>query len=924
MKSKKPLDRTSAHLSVKRLQARVLSLQQQLKQLEESQQALLSARKKQIVHWITKLSTALRASGVSPQRRKTQTNPVTRRAKEFIPSEVVEPHAQGAGHIVTDRNLRITLANEVTASMLQVDPASLSGSSLRSYVPPKERTALRNLARALQRGAPEQEIRTTLHTRGNRPVAVKLTATGLRDPRGAMVAIHWIVQHASLERQYLMNDDLVSFIGEHILEGRSEQEILSAVCDRFVELFGYPMVWVGLQQSGAYLSIGASSGSHAQYFRESDLRWEKDDETHPVRMALQTGTPQVLANNSSAHKWWDKVSARCGFDAALIVPLASRGTVLGVLGVCAGNADAFDDQTIQWLTTLASQIARHLLMAKDHEALRLRGAAIASAEHAVLITDRHGRIEWVNEAYSRLTGYSAQETIGRPAPFFKWNKLKGGREKLGRNRSRMPAWQREIHDRRKDGTPLMLEQVVTPLRNQAGEVTHFVAVHQDITSRKESEAKILHLAHHDPLTDLPNRVMYHDRLKQALAQAHRHGRCLAVVFLDLDNFKPINDSLGHESGDALLKIVASILTNCVRATDTVARLSGDEFTLILQDLERGPDAGHVAQKILEALNQPITLEDHVVTTTASLGIALYPFDATTPESLLSCADRAMYRAKEKGGNCYQFVSEDMNAQAFERIMLEKSLHEAWDRREFLLHYQPEVDVQTGEMTGVESLLRWQHPELGLIFPAQFLSMAQEIQLMDTIHEWAVRTVCRQSRIWQDEKVPHAPIGVNLLFGKWETEKIIAMVEAALKESKLRRGQLRIEIPQSACLSRQSDVVDLIKRLRSCGVAVVIDDFSPLPSMNQLLERLPVHTIKLCHSLVANLPQDQEGIKQIETSIALAGRCNIRVVAKGVESPEQMTCLRQLGCHCMQGYICNRPLPADEMTTLLRGWWGSEF
>jgi len=346
--------------------------------------------------------------------------------------------------------------------------------------------------------------------------------------------------------------------------------------------------------------------------------------------------------------------------------------------------------------------------------------------------------------------------------------------------------------------------------------------------------------------------------------------------------------------------------------------------LVLQDLERGQDAGHVAQKILDAIAQPMEIAHQQVTTTASVGIAVYPFDASNPEALLAQADRAMYRAKEKGGHCYQFVSQDMNTQAFERLMLEKSLRSAWERQEFLLHFQPEVDLRTGTITGLEALLRWQHPELGLVFPGQFIAMAQEIQMMDDIHHWVFLNACRQSRMWQQDGLPFGPMGINILLGPWEGDGLMKVINFALDQTHLERSHVRIEIPQSVFVERQKEAVALVKKMQLHGISVVIDDFFPLPSILRLIGRLPIHTLKISQNMILNLPQDCEARSRIRQTLDFGQQWNVRVMAKGVESAEQVGCLRELGCHEIQGYLCNRPLPADEMTTLLRGWWASEY
>ena len=437
--------------------------------------------------------------------------------------------------------------------------------------------------------------------------------------------------------------------------------------------------------------------------------------------------------------------------------------------------------------------------------------------------------------------------------------------------------------------------------------------------RQDTEARIFHLAHHDSLTDLPNRTLLYDRLKQALARAKRHGRGVGVLFVDLDHFKPINDSLGHETGDALLKIVADRLTGCVRGTDTIARLSGDEFTLVLPDLDRGQDAGYVAQKVLEAVGHPATVGKQTIPITASVGIALYPCDATDPDALIAQADRAMYRAKKKGGHGYQFVSEEMNAQAFERLMLEKNVEGAWDRKELLLHYQPEVTIESGQIAGVEARLRWHHPEQGVIISSQFLPLAEESERFNAIQEWVLETACRQSVAWSAQGLSVGPTSVHVSCMRSDPKQILTVVQRVLQETGVAPQALRLEMTQSEISPRRRTVSSLVKKLLDIGVESVLDDVVYEDVLASLLQHLPFQRLKLASSLVCAAPDNPDSMRAIEQCLAVGRTLQVAVIAKGVESPDQVRFLRTRGCQAMQGDLCSRPLPGEAMTTVLRSW-----
>lgn len=859
--------------------------------------------------------------------------PVLTVVGEALPGSVPVSQEQGKAHhpealsqldchFVTNAQGLIQLADQSAGQLLERLPNNIIGQNLLELLAPDDRFVLQQHLRKLEDGEPGLEWEMSLAPLRKNPFAAFITISALRAPDGAVTSVHWLVRNLSAHKRAMASDELTHALGEHVLEGLTLPEVLSHVCHHFVQLFAYPLVWVALKELDGEVTLAAQAGAHPSLMEKVELELSSAD-VACVQAVLASQSSQVYRMDEAD---WPRESyaERYGFKSSLSVPLCARGQVFGVLTVGASRPDAFDPFTVSWFEKLAGQVAVSLLLVKEYEHLRVRGAAIASAEHAVFITDPDGRIEWVNDAYTRLTGYGASELIGTIPRFLKSGKSRTAMRQAHRRKDFGKVWRHELVERRKDGRSFMVEQVFTPLRNDQGQITHFVAIHQDITVRKETEAKFVHLAHHDPLTDLPNRTMFYDRLKQALAQARRHGRSVGVIFLDLDRFKSVNDAFGHEIGDALLRTVADRLTHCVRATDTVARLCGDEFTMILQDLERGQDAGHVAQKILDALSQPFEFKGHTIVVHASLGIALYPFDATAPELLIAKADRGMYRAKEKGGNCYQFVSEELNAQAFERLMLEKSLHAAWEQEEFLLHFQPEVDLKTGQLLGMEALIRWQHPELGLIFPHQFLPLAEETKFFPSIQEWILRKACLQSQEWNTLGLPSGPMAVNVSLNHQDPQTLLDIIQSVLRETGFDAKALIVEIPQSMVFVAREPVSLLVHELTTWGITCVLDDVSDGHSLSGQVERIPFRRIKLASSLVFDLPGASDAVETVQQCFAIARKADLPMSAKGVESAAQVTFLREHGCHHVQGYLCSRPLPADEMTTLLRGWCGSEF
>lgn len=837
---------------------------------------------------------------------------VTRHSPENVPP---------AGHFVTDSKGIIQLADAAATHLVNRSQRDLLGQPLSDVLGLGDPGAIETRLQQLE-DEPGLEWDVVLAPKDRRRFSARLTVSAVRGPSGTVTALHWVIRDGSAREQAATGDQLLRALGEDVLHGRSLTHVLSHVCEQVIRLFPSPFVCVATREAGDVSTCAQAGGSHLTPAQSS----------HALTAAERRWVESVLETHTTVHLQAEREQT-CAptlpggfgpYPSRLLLPLGTRHRPLGVLVVSGARRTTFDAVTIQWFETLTRQITVYLALIQRLEHLRVPGAAMASAEHPVFITDTDGRIEWVNDAYMRLTGYPAADLIGTIPQSFKAGKFRSALQQARRSTVQGQCWRYESLGQRKDGRSYMVELVVTPLRNDRGDVTHFVAIHQDITVRKEAEARIFHLAHHDPLTDLPNRTMFYDRLKQAFGQAKRHDRIVGVLFLDLDRFKPINDSLGHEMGDELLKNVADRLTRCVRVTDTVARLSGDEFTIILQDLERGQDAGHVAQKVLEAVTQPMTLGERTIQARISMGIALYPFDATDPDVLIAQADRAMYRAKEKGGQCYQFISDEMNAQAFERLMLEKSLLSAWERRDFFLHYQPEIETRSGRIIEIEALLRWQHAELGMIFPSQLLPLAEAVDCFDEIQEWVLRTACEQRRAWSGQGLRVVPISVNVSRLGEDPMQAVTMVERVLEETGCAPQNLRLEISQSAVRLQRRTVGTIVKKLLDVGVETVLDDVTDEDTLSSWLRRIPFRRVKLASSLACAAPDDPDAVKTVDQCLAIGGTLQVPVVAKGVESSGQLKFLQEHGCHEMQGYLFSRPLPDEEMTTVLDERWALEL
>jgi diguanylate cyclase (GGDEF)-like protein len=426
------------------------------------------------------------------------------------------------------------------------------------------------------------------------------------------------------------------------------------------------------------------------------------------------------------------------------------------------------------------------------------------------------------------------------------------------------------------------------------------------------------MANHDVLTGLPNRVLLDDRLSQALLYAQRYDRWAAVAFVDLDNFKTINDSLGHNAGDELLKAVASRMAACVRAMDTVARLGGDEFVVLLVDLPKSADLiSATVQKLRAAIAEPVRLEGHDLRVTSSLGVANYPDDGTDAETLLANADAAMYRAKEMGRDNFQFYTPELNAKMREKFLLQEELRNAVARREFVLHYQPQVDLRTGRVFAVEALIRWNRPTVGVVPPIDFIPMAEETGLIVPIGDWVLHEACRQNKVWQDAGLPPITVCVNVSARQFREKDLIGRVVDALKDSGLDAKYLELELTESLVMQGVELAVATMKKLQGLGVQLAIDDFGTGYSSLSALKNFPVARLKIDKSFINGLPADENDKAVASAVIALGQKLNLRVIAEGVETDDQLAFLRENNCDEMQGYLFSRPIPAREVEELLK-------
>jgi len=531
---------------------------------------------------------------------------------------------------------------------------------------------------------------------------------------------------------------------------------------------------------------------------------------------------------------------------------------------------------------------------------------LATVADPVIVCDSEGRIRFTNDAASTVFGYARGELADSPIGRLAEPSMGSTVRELVASGGVVRDLEMIFHDR--DGEGIDVEVSLSPLLDGRRAAVGAVLIARDIRARKLAESRIAYQAHHDALTSLPNRTLFYDRLIHELARARRHdGRRLAVLFLDLDQFKVVNDTLGHAAGDRLLIEIAGRLLQTVRESDTVARVGGDEFTLLLPGIDRAEDAARTAQKILEAVSRPIEIGDHPLYVTTSIGISLYPADGEEPEALLSSADIAMYRAKEQGRNGFQLSSPAMNARSVARLSLERDLRMALERGELALVYQPQADVASGRTVGVEALLRWQHPRRGLVLPGEFIAIAEETRLILPLGEWVLRAACEQARQWQVPGSPALRVAVNLSALQFRQRDLARTVRAIVEESGIDPGSLVIEITESVAMLDAGLTIDVLSELREMGLRIAIDDFGTGHASLSYLKRFPIDTLKIDRSFVSDMEASREGAAIVSAIIGLAHGLGLEVLAEGVESESQLHRLAACGCDEYQGYLLSTPV-----------------
>lgn len=721
----------------------------------------------------------------------------------------------------------------------------------------------------------------------------------------------------------------LSQCNQAIVRCSSEAELFPIICRDAITFGGMKMAWVGLiDQQSRLIKPVACHGSGTDYLQ--GLQISVDDENPSAHgltgTAIRENQPLWCQDfqRDPVTKLWHERAARFGWGAAASLPLHRNGVVVGAFTLYASETNAFDEAARNLLVEMVIDIDYALnsyelaLQRKQAEAQwRKLSQVVEQSTEGILITDLNGIIEYANAAFTQHTGYSLVELFGKKPSLLKsgntphaifsdmWAHISSGR-----------SWQGELINKRKDNTEYVELLKISPIRQADGRLTHYMAMGEDITARKLAEKRIQYLANFDALTGLPNRAQLNDRAQYALSLLKRSQWPLAVMFLDIDNFKDINDTLGHTFGDNLLIEVANRLQSVLRLEDTVSRLGGDEFVLLLPGID-AYGAEQVADKLLAVISRPYQAEQINLILTASIGIAIYPGDGPDLETLSRCADTAMYRVKQEGRHGYRFFTSEMQARSARNLQLGNALRNALELGQLRLCYQPQLSMRDGRVIGAEALLRWQHPELGAVSPAEFIPIAENSRLILPIGEWVLSQAAQQAKIWMENGIAPLVMAVNLSAVQFRHIDLPSLITRILDDVDLPAECLELELTESAAMHDPLAAIAVMNNLRKLGVRMSIDDFGTGYSSLSYLKKFQIYKLKIDQSFVNEISTSPEDKAIVSAIINMAKSLGLTTIAEGVETEGQLAFLREQGCEEAQGYYYSKPLTAQQFEEFAR-------
>ena len=739
------------------------------------------------------------------------------------------------------------------------------------------------------------------------PVEIVLTACGGE----------YVCQLRDIARRQLSEslDGALHTTLRRVLRGQRYEELCAFLCEKLVELLGCPLVWIGRKEENGNVCVCAAAGSLSEGFPDAPIRWDDPGEAFgPAGQAIRSKQTVVIGLND------DKIVDADGREYVrqiISFPLLTHEGVSGVLEIHSGLGK-IDKETIRRLETFSLRVAMAMRFATDQQHLRLQRAALETAADTVVITDDKANVVWVNDAFCRSSGYAVEDVLGRPLAFLKtdlqndafynemWDALRAGKR-----------WQGEIVERHKSGSLYTVDQRITPISDANGALSYCVIVRDDVTERKNAEGQIMHLANYDQLTGLPNRRLFHEQLNQILKRAEKRHKKAALIFADLTNFNRINDTLGHTAGDTLLKTVAERLLKMASSNDFVARIGGDEFTMIIENVRNAEAAALSARTMIETILAPIVLDGTEVNVGACVGISMFPDDGTEPDKLVNFADMALRTAAHSAPNSYFFFSQEMNEETEDRLALERDLRRGLIQNEFALFFQPQLDVKTGKINAAEALVRWFHPTRGMVPPVRFIPIAEDTGLIIPLGDWILKEALRHIKQWDEMGLPKISVAVNLSAIQFQQEDLAGSIEKILEESGVPPERLELELTESVVMQDARKADNILSRLSRIGIKLAIDDFGTGYSSLSYLKRFAVDRLKIDQSFVRDMTHNSDDAEIARAIINLGHTLGLEIVSEGVETKEQLELLKQQGCDIIQGYYISKPIPASDIPDFLK-------
>ncbi len=714
-----------------------------------------------------------------------------------------------------------------------------------------------------------------------------------------------------------------------VVRSADETALFQEVCRIAVEFGGMKVAWIGMIEAGTgQINPVMSYGDDERYLDRVVISFNENDPfgSGPSGIAVREGHPVYChdAEKDTMTEPWRELACQAGWKSVLSLPLYKNGKAIGVFVVYADKAHTIDHEHRTLLVKMAEDISfslrnfdREKARNQAERQLKIGFNVFEHSMEGFVFTDSENKIILANPAFTKITGFENEEVIGKsPSILSSGNQQSDFYSDMWSAINQTGYWQGEILNRKKDGSLYLQWLAVSRILDDDGNVENYVGIFRDITQYKANEERMNWLAHFDSLTGLPNRTLLNDRCAHAISMTKRSGQRLALMFLDLDNFKHINESLGYHIGDKLLSMMSKRLTNTLREQDTVSRLGGDDFVAVLPgtDME---GAARIAEKLLGIAMAPYRIGQHELTLTASIGIAMFPENGSDLESLSRCADAAMYNAKHDGRNTYRFFTREMQAQAFRKLQIGNALRRATERQQFELNYQPQLSLKEDEIVGAEVLLRWRHPEFGMISPAEFIPIAESNGLILSMGEWVLRTAARQMKKWLDDGIGIKRLAINLSAIQLRQHQLTDIVMQILQEEGVAPEHIELELTETAAMEDPQTAFTVMDNMHKNGIRVSVDDFGTGYSSLAQLKRFKVYKLKIDRVFIRDLEYSADDREIVAAIIKLGASLGLKTIAEGVETQEQVDFLRRHECHEIQGYFLGKPVSASEFEIFMR-------